>query len=652
MTATPTPAAPAMIDHALRLARAGLRVFPLKPATGLPQIKRWPELATTDESQLRRWWSRWPTANVGVETTGLLVLDVDVKNGKPGAESYDTLRLLYGDMPETYRQRTPTGGQHIVMRAPPGADPRCSADRLAPGLDVRGHHGFIVGAGSTKPAGAYIAESDPAAIAEAPQWLADLCRPTVPPADKQREPVAPLDTDEAIGRTREFLEHFADTSIEGAGGDDTAYRVAARVKDLGVSPDMALDLMLEHWNDRCAPPWDPDDLAQKIANAYRYGENAPASATAAGDFDEANGAPPLPAPAPLSGEVLQPPARGGPVIIPWDDEDDEPEPEPLIDGLFGWGETILAYGAPGVGKSFVIMRACHSIASGAQFAGRDVERGAVLYVAAEGHSGIRKRRKALRKKLGGHQLPLDFMVANLNLPRRPADRAAVRAAADQLVARTGQRLALIVYDTMSATSPGMDENAAGEVSAAIEAVRAIAAGTGAASLVIHHEGKAKGTGPRGSSAFTGNVDVQIRISEGLIESDKEREAGKMAPLRFDLEAIEVGRTRKGRPVTSCVARVYSSAESDFAERPMTEQERQAYDVLRDLCLAAATDDGTPGRVSVDAWRRAYASAQWGVARKPLTEAQRTEWRRLRNALRDKGWSRENNSDEAIYVEKA
>lgn len=35
------------------------------------------------------------------------------------------------------------------------------------------------------------------------------------------------------------------------------------------------------WNDRCDPPWDidggPASLSAKVANAYRYGQNAPGS---------------------------------------------------------------------------------------------------------------------------------------------------------------------------------------------------------------------------------------------------------------------------------------------------------------------------------------------------------------------------------------
>jgi hypothetical protein len=56
--------------------------------------------------------------------------------------------------------------------------------------------------------------------------------------------------------------------------------VAARLKDLGVSETMAFDLMAEHWNlapdegGKADPPWRLDDLGTKVANAYRYGQNA------------------------------------------------------------------------------------------------------------------------------------------------------------------------------------------------------------------------------------------------------------------------------------------------------------------------------------------------------------------------------------------
>ena len=40
--------------------------------------------ATHDPEQIESWWSQWPDANIGIATgeiSGLLVLDIDEKNG-------------------------------------------------------------------------------------------------------------------------------------------------------------------------------------------------------------------------------------------------------------------------------------------------------------------------------------------------------------------------------------------------------------------------------------------------------------------------------------------------------------------------------------------------------------------------------------------
>lgn len=627
------------LDHALRHARRGLRVFPIWPESHTP-LEDWPNAATTDEAQIRRWWttSPGPNANIGICATDHLALDLDIKNGKQGDKSLRALVEMFGKLPRTYTQGTPSGGLHMLYRLPPGVQVRNSVGKLGNGLDVRGYHGYVVGAGSARDGKPYKA-GEVETIAEAPQWLIGLCGSPVAPKERgDTQPATELDTEAAIRRVADYLKAEAPASIQGAGGDETAYRVACRARDLGVSEPTALDLMLEHWDERCQPPWGPEELAIKVANAYRYGENAPGSASPQADF---TGVPlsSLPAVGSISA-VPQSPA-----VLTWDDEDDAPEPEPLVDGLINQGEVVLAYGPPGAGKSFVAQKLVHCVGSGALFAGRTVERGAVLYVATEGHSGIRKRRKAMRKALGGRGLPIDFLPINVNLPKNAADRGLVRAAADALVARTGQPLRLIVFDTLSASAPGMDENSAGEVSAALQAIRLIASGTGAAVFIVHHEGKNGANGPRGSSAFTGNVDVQMHITEGTIESDKERENAPMSPIRFDLQVVEVGRTRSGKVVTSCVARVYSPAESAF-QVGMTEPEKRAFDVLVDLCLKAGTDEELLGWVRVGAWRD---SSRDMTTRSGHAERQR--WKRLRDSLRDKGWIKENDRNQVLAVER-
>ncbi len=62
-----------------------------------------------------------------------------------------------------------------------------------------------------------------------------------------------------------------EAAVEGAGGDDRTFQTAARLRDLGISEATALALLLEHYNPRCLPPWDRDELLVKVANAYAYG---------------------------------------------------------------------------------------------------------------------------------------------------------------------------------------------------------------------------------------------------------------------------------------------------------------------------------------------------------------------------------------------
>ena len=81
-----------------------------------------------------------------------------------------------------------------------------------------------------------------------------------------------LDDPLAIELATAFLRGAA-PAIEGAGGDSHTNLVANRVGDFGISEPMALDLMLEHWNDRCSPPWEPEDLREKVRSAYHSRQN-------------------------------------------------------------------------------------------------------------------------------------------------------------------------------------------------------------------------------------------------------------------------------------------------------------------------------------------------------------------------------------------
>jgi hypothetical protein len=106
-------------------------------------------------------WDQYPGELIGVptgEASGLAVLDVDRKNG--GAEWYEANKSPLG---ETHIHRTGSGGLHLVYQHKAGL--KCSASKIAPGIDVRASGGYVI----WWPAEGLEVRDAP--LAEWPDWL-------------------------------------------------------------------------------------------------------------------------------------------------------------------------------------------------------------------------------------------------------------------------------------------------------------------------------------------------------------------------------------------------------------------------------------------------------------------------------------------------
>src|SRR3989442_14036627 len=173
---TSAPPAP-MLERALELLEKGLHIFPLGAYGEDPPeyfVKerfngdlekarpQWPkqprigwkpfQMAAPTEQTVRAWWTRWPTANIGIACGSLVVVDAD---------SAESAAWCKENLPPTpWRVRT-AKGCHLYFRANPDCEIRNSVDPLAK-IDTRGMGGYVVAGGSRHHSGSfYENEIDP-----------------------------------------------------------------------------------------------------------------------------------------------------------------------------------------------------------------------------------------------------------------------------------------------------------------------------------------------------------------------------------------------------------------------------------------------------------------------------------------------------------
>jgi hypothetical protein len=212
--------------------------------------------ATTDPEQLRRWWDKWPGANLGVVTgaeSGLVVLDVDPRNG--GNESLADLEART-PLPPTARTVTGSGGQHILF-AHPGGHVGNSTGKVGAGLDVKADDGYIVAPPSLHASGRayeWAAHPDHTPLASLPDWLRILTAvPPRSPGDGCNS--VRLDTAAVL------------LGVPEGERDSTLFRLACKLRHADVPQVWAERLVLDAAAN-CTPPFPADAAREKVLRAY------------------------------------------------------------------------------------------------------------------------------------------------------------------------------------------------------------------------------------------------------------------------------------------------------------------------------------------------------------------------------------------------
>lgn len=216
------------------------------------------------------------------------------------------------------------------------------------------------------------------------------------------------------------------------------------------------------------------------------------------------------------------------------------EPE-LVEGLIPNAGVGVLFGPSSAGKSFIAVDWAVRMASERKVLDRHTEPSGVLYFAAEGHGGLRKRIYAARNVhcVEGHLAPFNYLPAFLDLSRadtgdvaRLTDYAAGIAAEME---ERGASLKVIIVDTLAAAAPSADENVSRDMGPVMLSFHRMAAQLGCVVILVAHTGKDVARGLRGWSGIRANVDFAIEC-----RVDKDEETGETTGRRLWFEKCKDG----------------------------------------------------------------------------------------------------------------
>ena len=119
-----------------------------------PRVARVLKEASRDLNQVEAWFGESaPPSNIGVvtgEISGITVIDIDIGDGKFGAESWAEAIKDHGE-PQTLMAQTGSGGMHVVFAY--NSALKTASNVLGKGVDCRNDGGYIVAAPSRHRSG-------------------------------------------------------------------------------------------------------------------------------------------------------------------------------------------------------------------------------------------------------------------------------------------------------------------------------------------------------------------------------------------------------------------------------------------------------------------------------------------------------------------
>ena len=196
-------------------------------------------------------------------------------------------------------------------------------------------------------------------------------------------------------------------------------------------------------------------------------------------------------------------------LIPADDFSAQPAPiKWLVKRWIQREGLVMIHGPSGSGKTFMVLDMMGSVASRGSIGhwfGNKVRHGSVVYLAGEGHHGLRGRLAAWKAHNKVDALNMYVSAHGLDLNAPEGYQKAVEA-----IRALPEVPTAIVVDTLHRHLQG-DENSSADTKGMLDACGALIQEFKATVILVHHTGVSAEAQhrARGSSAWKGALDVEI-----------------------------------------------------------------------------------------------------------------------------------------------
>jgi hypothetical protein len=577
--------------------------------------------ASQDVPTVRAMFAKPGAALIGVpmgKRSGLFLLDIDVRHGGD-----EWLQANAHRLPRTRTHRSMSGGWHFFYLWPAGRQIRNRASKWAPGVDIRGEGGYAI----MPPSAGYVIEDDAMPCA-APGWLLDLIDPPAPPP-RPAEPYQPPRHDRLTRYAEAALDEECRAVANAAEGtrndrlNTAAFSLGTLVAVNALSEAVARD---ELRRAALHAGLEPRETALTIESGLTAGKQHPreiperAAHTSTAAHPHVAPSAPAPGSGQFRGETAPLTDGGQPRTLPlvyWPDIRPSLGADDFVEGLLIKGGMSVIYGPSNCGKTFWASDLAMHVATGRAWNGRDIEGGGVIYCALEGSYGIQNRVAAWKKHHGleGAGVPFAVIPVAVNMLDPAADTERVIDAIREAAGAMGCPVVWVIFDTLSRAMAGGNENSPEDMGALVTNGTRVQQVTQAHVSWIHHCGKDQAQGARGHSLLRAATDTEIEISRENKDSPstarvtKQRELEIEGEWSFTLHAIELGKNRRGKPVTSCV--VMPSEVVVRKGLQLSQGAKFGLAALQEAVIAGGQPLVSPNvpnwarAVRVDAWRQAF-----------------------------------------------